>query len=152
MPMMGKLGATKRMTTESFNLTLGDIYVLRAKNVTELIPRCKISYVSSRYSSYPVLLLFGGLALIAGLARIYGGGFGSDEARIGAVFGVVGVALIVGYFLSRRIGIVVASSGGKLFLQIRGKRRNALLDEIHADLAANGMLVEGPAILPREVA
>lgn len=48
----------------------------------------------------------------------------------------IGALLVLAYLGSRRVGVVLASSGGKLFVETRGRSRLELLSRIRADLAA----------------
>lgn len=115
---------------------VGDIYFLKNGNTTELIPRQAISYVSAKYQSKPALLIAGGLLIAFGLYGTYTGG--ADISPLGSIGPIIlGVLLVVGFFSSRRVGIVVASSGGRLFVETRGKDRTALLGRIHADLSTH---------------
>jgi hypothetical protein len=121
---------------------VGDIYSLKDGNTTELIPRHAISYVSAKYESRPAYLLAGILFLGYGIYAAYDQSVlaaaewlvGTNEALgiWGAI--VIGVLLVMAYFSSRRVGIVVSSSGGRLFVETRGRNRLQLLDRIFADL------------------
>ena len=124
---------------EEDGFQIGPIYIVKYRNTTELIPRESISYVSARYESNLVLL-------VAGLAALIGAGgyynMHPTETNIVALLAVVGAVLLLAYVLSRRVGIVIASAGGKLFVETRGRNRLALLSRIYADLHQH--LATGP--------
>lgn len=44
---------------EGEGLFIGDIYILRWRNKTEMMPRSEISYASAEYSSRPIYLILG---------------------------------------------------------------------------------------------
>lgn len=112
-------------------LNIGEIYSLVDGKDNELIPRRQISYVSAKYQSQPIYLILGALALFYGLTQLSG----SSGAALLAI--LVGLGLIAGFFLTRKVGVIVASSGGRLFVQTRGRNRYELLERIYADLAAD---------------
>ena len=124
-------------------LHIGDLYSLRANNSTELIPRNKISYVSAKYTSRPVLAVIGTFLLIVAAASYLEPSIrlsvmqliGSGPAE--AVFwpAITGALFILWYFMSRRVGILIASSGGQIFVETRGRGRFELLERIRADLS-----------------
>jgi len=118
---------------------IGDIYLLKIKNTTELIPRRTISYVSAKYQSNPILLVIAGLFVVFGLYAAYNQNFSLGQNSALGIFApiVIATLLVVAYFSSRRVGIVVASSGGRLFIETRGRHRLALLERIHSDLSAH---------------
>ena len=117
---------------------IGDIYTLKAREVTELIPRRDISFVSARYQSKPLYLAIGISLLLVAAVTVSNdpGSFASNSNVILAAV-VIGAVLIAAYFGSRRVGIVIASAGGRLFVETRGRNRLALLERIHADLTAH---------------
>ncbi len=121
------------LSEEGFHI--GAIYTLRAKDVVELMPRRDISYVSARYQAKPVYLAIGVLLLLA-VAFLAANDPITLRQNGNLVFGaaVVGALFVIAYFGSRRVGIVIASAGGRLFVETRGRSRLALLERIHADL------------------
>ena len=129
---------------EGEGLFIGDIYILRWRNKTEMMPRSEISYASAEYSSRPIYLILGIAAIVVGAFSLYDSSFG---VRIGLAIGIdpmaaawaliaIGALLVLAYLGSRRVGVVLASSGGKLFVETRGRSRLELLSRIRADLAA----------------
>ena len=150
------MGAMMTMFEEE-GFRIGDIYSLTAKKKTELIPRHAISFVSAKYESSPVLLVLGILLIILGLLSAYDRDLLFATQRAVGWRGTTGIwgpmlvgALLVGaYFLSRRVGIVVASSGGRLFVETRGRHRSALLGKIYSDLAENQPVTHGHLLSPR---
>jgi len=125
---------------------VGDIYSLKDGNTTELIPRHAISYVSAKYESQPLYLVVGIVFIAFGAYAIYDPTVlvavdwlvGANQAL--GIWGsiILGVLFVMAFFSSRRVGIVVSSSGGRLFVETRGRNRLQLLDRIYADLARQG--------------
>jgi hypothetical protein len=118
---------------------IGEIYSLRFNNTTELIPRKAISYVSAKYQSKPGLLVIAGLFIVFGLYAASNQSLSSGPNGALGILGpiAVGILLVVAFIGSRRVGIVIASSGGRLFVETRGRHRLALLERIHSDLSAH---------------
>lgn len=123
---------------------IGPIYSLTVDKRTEFIPREAISFVSAEYRSQPGLLVIGALLLVAGILTLATGAedanlfrsSGADPVIIAWAAMIIGAVLMFGYLGSRRVGITIASSGGSLFVESKGRSRNELLTRIHADLSA----------------
>lgn len=111
-------------------LSVGEFYVYNEGSSTRIIPRSHISSVTADYRSRPALLVLGGVAVALGLWLV----FGSAATLQGLIAIVVGLALVAWFFTSRRVGIQIASSGGEIFIEVRGRRRFEMLEYIYADL------------------
>jgi hypothetical protein len=112
--------------------------VLRAKDRTELMPRRKISYVSAKDQVKLAYIVAAIVCFLVAIAiTLNDPSAAQRNARPIVLALIVGVIFFIAYFGSRRVGIVIASSGGKLFVETRGKDRLAILANIHRDLQQN---------------
>ena len=123
--------ANKADVFEGDGLSVGGIYTLVEGKNTELIPRDKISYVSAKYQAQPLYLVIAAIAIIYGVVVI------QSSAAYGGLAIVLGIVLIVAFFATRKVGVVIASSGGSLFVESRGRNRFELMGRIYRDLAAH---------------
>jgi hypothetical protein len=116
-------------------LSLGDLYIVSSKKVTEIIPKSHISYVSASYNHHPALILLGIILFLFGI-------FGFENSNQNQALYILSIffsaIFFVTYFVSRKVGIVIASSGGKIFVETRGRHRSALIDKIRENLSTGG--------------
>lgn len=123
------------------NFKIGEMYYLRTQNSIVAIPRTKISYVSESFEHQPLLLV--GAAVL--IVSIFLGDavpsfvillvtIGIDRSTYSIIAGILASLMVLGYFISRRVGIRVASGGGNIFVVLPGKRRQEVFDRIMVDL------------------
>jgi hypothetical protein len=125
---------------------VGGVYTLRTEATLQIIPRSQISYVGAAETTNPILLWLGIGLVVAALYIIVDPPFyvviefrPSDRTLVIAALVILSLIFFVSYFATKRVGISIVSSGGRMFIQEKGKNRVALLSAIYEDLARHHM-------------
>ena len=92
-----------------------------------------VSSIQSVIEDYVILLIIGGLFILAALYYI----FLNDNSPFATTAGILGIFFIIFYFLTRGSTVIIGSSSAKIKLSIKGMKKEQVLHFI--DLVENAI-------------